>query len=143
MKIAALVLAILGAIAIGGVGAKWVSDYNRDKASVQAAEQLLGADAAPVKELHRVVTGGYLGIVFAVVAVVGGALVFKTPRASGAAFLAGGVIPGIFAWKMFICGGPLLIAGALALAAGFREANRRATASRAPEQQQPAFRAAA
>jgi hypothetical protein len=143
MKIAALVLAILGAVAIGGVGAKWVSDYNKNKDAVQAASQLLGSDAPEVKELHRVVTGGYLGIVFAVVSVIGAALVFKAPRASGGGFLAAGVIPGIFAWKMFVCGGPLVIAGALALAAGFREANRRIAASQAPAQQPAPFRAAA
>src|SRR5258708_6018063 len=72
MKIAVIILGILGSLAFGGLGSKWVSDYESNKAQIKSITKLaasLGGKSADVDEaikgVERTKTAGYIMIVVA------------------------------------------------------------------------------
>jgi hypothetical protein len=117
MRIAAFVLGIIGALAIGGVGAKWVSDYNKNKEVIQALDRLAGGNAdvkADMAALHSARTAGTLGVLFSVVSLVGAGLALAHKRVSVVLLAAAGIVPGLWAAKMLVCGAPLVLAAIFA-----------------------------
>ncbi len=73
MRIAALILGILGALASGFLGSRWLSDYNENKELLAAAAKM-GADTG---DLDKVVMGAYILLVAAAVSLVGGIMTLK------------------------------------------------------------------
>lgn len=123
MKIAALIIGILGSLAILGLGAKWVSDYNKYEKSIAAIEKMstelggseeIAASMSQVKKLH---TAGMLMVVMGFLALIASVLVFKMAKLSGIVMLAAVVIPAIFAPKSLVFSFLLIIAGVMALLA--------------------------
>jgi hypothetical protein len=121
MKIAALVLGILGAIATAGLGSKWVSDYNDNKALIDSLSKVSasigGGDNPALAELNRTKNAGYLMIVFGIAALGAAALVFKQSKAAGGVLVAAAVIPALLAPKSLVFSFFLIIAGVLAFLA--------------------------
>ena len=138
MRITAIVLGIIGALAIGGVGAHWVSDYSHHKATIEKLEKLGGDNArvqADLATLHSLRTAGTLGVLCSVVALAGVALTLKRKRAGVALLAAAAIVPGLWAAKMFVCGAPLALAAIFAYLATAKKTT-------APPMQAPALRAA-
>jgi hypothetical protein len=114
MKVAALIVGLIGALMTAGLGSKWVSDYNDNK---RVIESLSGGDGALLQEVNRTKNAGYLMIVFGIAAIAAAGLVFKKAKISGAVMVAAAVIPAFLAPKALVFTFFLLIAGVLALAA--------------------------
>ena len=73
MKIAALIVGLIGAMLTLGLGAKWVKDFEDNKRLVASLEQMAGAtkssemDAA-LSEVSRTRNAGYLMVVLGIAA---------------------------------------------------------------------------
>jgi hypothetical protein len=122
MKIAVIILGILGSIAFGGLGTKWVSDYESNKAQIKSLSKLaasLGGKGSDVddaiKAVERTKTAGYLMIVVALLGIGASVLVGKFGKLSGAVLLVGAAIPAVLAPLSLVAGFLLVIAGILAL----------------------------
>ena len=66
MRIAVLIISILGALACGALGMKWLSDYNENKemiAIIEAAADDSPEVAAELAELKGIVTSAYMLLV--------------------------------------------------------------------------------
>ena len=114
MKVAALIVGLIGAILSTGLGSKWVSDYNDNKKLI---ESFSGGDSALLKEVNRTKNAGYLMIVFGIAAVGAAVMAIKKSKISGAVMVAAAVIPAFLAPKALVFTFFLLVAGVLALAA--------------------------
>jgi hypothetical protein len=123
MKIAVIILGILGSLAFGGLGAKWVSDYQDNKAQIKSLAKLAASlgggkttevDAA-IKAVERTKDAGYVMIGVALLALAASILVGKFGKLSGAAILVGTAIPAAMAPLSLVAGFLLVIAGILAL----------------------------
>ena len=108
MRIAGLVLGILGGLAAAFLGMKWLSDANDMKAMIGAARNL-GVD---MTELDKTVTAAYILIGSAVLGIVGGVMAFKGKgKIAGLLMLIGAIAPAIFAPKALVFTCILLIGG--------------------------------
>ena len=114
MKVADLIVGLIGAILTTGLGSKWVSDYNDNK---RVIESLSGGNSELLQEVNRTKNAGYLMIVFGIAAVAAAVLVIKKAKIAGGVMVAAAVIPAFLAPKALIFTFFLLIAGVLALAA--------------------------
>ncbi len=114
MKIAALIVGLIGALLTAGLGSKWVSDYNDNQKLIAS---LSGVDASLDKEISRTRNAGYLMIVFGIAALGAAALVFKQSKISGGVMLAAAIVPALLAPKSLVFTFFLVIAGLLALLA--------------------------
>lgn len=115
MRIAVLILAILGAIGAGILGVIWVSDYESGKDLVNLAGALGGEEAVDVDEFHRLGIAAYMLLVAALLGVVGGILAFLGKgKIAGAIMLVGVAIPGFLAPMSLVFSGLLALAGVLA-----------------------------
>ena len=122
MKIAVIIVGILGALAFGALGSKWVSDYESNKHTIVAMAKLAHSfggkgnevDEA-IKGVERTKTAGYLMIVFALVAIGASVMVGKLGKISGGALLAAAIIPAALAPASLLAGFLLIIAGVLGL----------------------------
>jgi hypothetical protein len=104
MKITALVLGILGGLAAGALGAKWVADINSP-----AGKQALAMADSPlvkrspllreeVKRLKAASTAGYLLLLSLGLGIAGGILTLRNKgKIGGAMLLVGAVLPAVFA----------------------------------------------
>jgi len=122
MKIAVIILGILGSLAFGGLGSKWVSDYEANKAQIKSLARLassLGTKSTEmdeaIKGVERTKTAGYIMIVMALLGLAASVLVGKLGKLSGAVLLVGAAIPAALAPVSLIAGFLLIIAGILAL----------------------------
>jgi hypothetical protein len=122
MKIAVIILGILGSLALGGLGGKWVSDYEDNKAQIRSLGKLaasLGSKSsdveAAIKGVERLKTAGYIMMVMALVGLAASVLVGRFGKLSGAALLVGAGIPAVLAPLSLVAGFLLVIAGILAL----------------------------
>lgn len=82
MKIAVIILGILGSLAFGALGSKWVSDYEANKAQIKSLGKLaasLGGKSTEVddaiKGVERARTAGYVMIVMALLGLAASLLV--------------------------------------------------------------------
>ncbi len=119
MKIAVLIIGILGSLTSLGLGGKWVSDASKYEKSIAQMEEMagkMGPAARPpqLDELKRLVKSGWLMIGLGIVALIASILVFKIPKVSAILLLVAGIVPGILAPKAFVGTFLLIIAGMLA-----------------------------
>ena len=108
MRIAGLILGILGGLAAGFLGMKWLSDANDMKEMVGAARNL-GID---MSELDKTVTAAYILLGSAVLGIVGGVMAFKGKgKIAAILMLIGALAPVILAPKALVFTCILLIGG--------------------------------
>ena len=134
-----------GAIAITGLGARWLSDYNAHKHLIDqlyASASALGSETAQAEKVHDLLaqlhdlrTAGVLAVLFGPLSLVGLAFLTRRPRLAALFFVAGAVVPTVFASTMLVPGCLLLVAAGLAIGASLRR--------RAPATGQPALALAA
>lgn len=108
MRILGLILGILGGLAAGFLGMKWMGDANSLKASIEAARKL-GANMA---ELDKMATASYMLIGAMVAGIVGGILAMMGKgKIAALLMLAGAIVPAIWAPKSLIFTFLLVIGG--------------------------------
>jgi hypothetical protein len=121
MRIAALIVGLLGALITTGLGAKWVADYKDNRATIEKLTQVGGAlgasGAEALAQLERMHKASYVMVVLGLFAIVASVLVLKKSKPSGAVLIAAAVVPAIFAPSTLIFSFLLIIAGLLAIAA--------------------------
>jgi hypothetical protein len=111
MRIAGFILAVLGALAAGALGAVWLSDAAKYKDQLAQA-QALGLDVGSI------VTAGYVLVLSLVLGIVGGVMALRRKGTIAAAILiAAGVAPALFEPKALVFTWLLLLAGLLSLGA--------------------------
>ncbi len=123
MKIAVLILGLLGSLATVGLGAKWVTDYEANRKAIKELSTLaqsLGAKpdgkmADAFKALERTRQAGYGMIGLGVLALVSAALVFKLGKISGAVMLVAAAVPAVLAPLSLVASFLLIIGGILGL----------------------------
>ena len=114
MRIVGLILGVLGGLAAGALGIKWLSDAHQMRELIGAARQL-GLDTG---ELDKLVMAAYVLIASMVIGIIGGVLAFKGKgRIAGSIMLVGALLPVVFAPKALAFTFLLLIAGGLSLMA--------------------------
>lgn len=122
MKVAVLILGLLGSFAFLLVGAGWLSDYNQHKNEIAGMKQTmaqLGASGVieeQLKDLETHVRAAYAMIALGVLSLIASALVFKTSKIAGAILIVSVLVPAILLPKTLIFSSLLLIAGILAFA---------------------------
>src|SRR5262249_19846261 len=111
MKVAALILGILGGLATAGLGAKWVSDFEKNKEMVASLAKLSGAlggsggdVAEAVHAVEKLRTAGYVMMVLGLIALAASGLVFKRSREVGFALLAAAIVPAVIAPSSLLAG---------------------------------------
>jgi hypothetical protein len=116
MRIAVLVLAVLGSMSAGFLGVKWVSDAGKYRDLIKTAEKL-GVAPDAVRQAGRLETAGYLLMLAAPVGLAGGAASMLGRKRVAAGLLIGAaVVPCLFAAKALLFTFLLLVAAGLALA---------------------------
>ena len=114
MKIAALIVGVIGALLVAGLGSKWVSDYNENKALIAS---LHGVDSSLDNEIAKTRNAGYMMIVLGIAAIGAAAMVFKKAKISGGVMMAAAILPALLAPKVLVFSFVLVIAGVLAMLA--------------------------
>jgi len=121
MKIAALVLGLVGSLLVMGLGAKWVSDYKENEQAVKESAALLqqmeglnaGSEGKKLLEtLERRVNAGRAMVGLGLLALVASPFVFKLPRLAGGAMALAALVPAALAPPTLLFGF-LLLLGAL------------------------------
>jgi len=114
MRKAALVLGILGGIAAGILGMKWLGDASDLRELIDLARSA-GADTA---EIDRLVMAAYALIGAMVLGIVGGVLALKGQgKIAGGLMLLGVIVPAVLAPKSLVFTFILLIGGLVSLMA--------------------------
>lgn len=113
MKIATMILGILGGVAAAGLGFKWMSDINANAAILQMAEAMAG-NSAEVSQFKSLQTAAYLLIGFGVLSIIAAIMVGKLKKISAGILVIAAVVPAIFAPQSLIFTFLLIIAGILA-----------------------------
>ena len=119
MRIAALVLGILGSLAAGGFSLSVLTDSRvADAKKAIATAKALGVDgqvSAEVADANRAIHGAYALLAAVALGLAGGILAFKGKgKLAGPLMLVGAIIPGILQPLYFIFTALLIIGGALA-----------------------------
>ncbi|MEM6996900.1 MAG: hypothetical protein AAF721_40735 [Myxococcota bacterium] len=114
MRIAAMILGIVGGLFSALLGMKWQGDANRHADALAAAQQL-GANVAEFESLMTASWFLVAGLVAGVVGVV--FLVRKQNRLAGAVMLGMAILPALFAAKALVGTAVLALAGVFALLA--------------------------
>lgn len=119
MRITALILGILGGLAAGALGAKWVSDYNSDaaRAVLKLADSPRLRSSPLVKErldrLKMIGTAGYLLLVSLLLGIGGGIMTLRNMgKIGGALLIVGAALPAVLA-PITLVATFLLIIGAI------------------------------
>ena len=114
MRIAALIMGILGGLASGMLGMKWISDYNDAKALIESIGSM-GVDMGEINAMH---TAGFILLAGLVAGIAGGILAFVGKGKLGAPLLlAFAILPAFFAAKSLVFTFLLIIAAVLAFMA--------------------------
>lgn len=116
MRMAILILALIGALASLALGMKWVGDYNDNQQLIVQLESLAGQSEqgrAALSELAAVRTAGYLLMAMGLAAVGGVVVAKKQPRVAAGIFGLAVVLPAIFTMKTLLATFFLLIAAVL------------------------------
>lgn len=120
MKIAVMIIGLIGAIAVLGLGAKWISDYNSLHDKIQAVQTLANAVgkndilAAGLKKMDSLKVAGYLMVLGGLASIIASLLLNKLKKISAAIFIASALVPAFFAPQSLLFGFLLIIAGSLA-----------------------------
>jgi hypothetical protein len=128
MKIAVIILGLLGAIAGGGLGVKWISDISKNADVVKLGEEKMKsleasgntAELAKLKkamgDLQNATWGGYLLVIGALVGLAALVMLIMgkiSPMVAGIMLILGSVAAGIFAPPSLIFSGAMIVAGGL------------------------------
>ncbi len=137
MKIAALVLGVLGSLLVIALGSKWITDYKANEAAVKQSAELLrqlggakeAAEAsAAFKTLERRVNAAYAMVGLGALALLLSPAVFKVPKLSGIMMAAAAIVPAALAPLTLVVGSLLLLGALFAFLAKPRAAAAAATA---------------
>ncbi|HEY9061606.1 MAG TPA: hypothetical protein VIO64_14025 [Pseudobacteroides sp.] len=100
MRIAVIIIVILGSLVSAGLGAKWVSDYNGSKqelASLSETSKELGLDiSSEMKELEKARNCGYALILCGIIALISVFLLRRLGKISAIIIIITGIIPVFF-----------------------------------------------
>lgn len=98
MRIAVIILVIVGTLASIGLGIKWLSDFNTYKTEISAVEDLKSDPdvAQALKDMEKLRTCSYALIVCGILALVSVFLMGKIGKIAAAIILASAIIPAIF-----------------------------------------------
>ena len=108
MRKAGLILGILGAIAAGFLGMKWLSDANSMKELIGFARNV-GVDTS---ELDRLVMAAYMLLGSAVLGIIGGVMAYQGKgKIAGILMLIGAIAPAILAPRALVFTCILLVGG--------------------------------
>lgn len=108
MRIAGLILGILGGLAAGFLGMKWMGDADSLKGQIEVARKM-GVNMA---ELDKMATASYMLIGAMVAGIVGGILAMMGKgRIAALLMLAGAILPAIWAPKSLVFTCILLLGG--------------------------------
>ena len=112
LRISIIVLALLGALASGAVGVKWISDANESAAQIETL-QAMGMDTS---ELDQILNGAYMLLGSMVLGFAGAVVAFRRKLVPTSALLIlAGVAPALFTAKVLIFTWMLILGGLLAL----------------------------
>ena len=116
MKPAIVILAVLGALAAGGLGAKWMAEFGElGELERQAVAAQMAAQGG---SLDSFITASFILLVGFFAALAGGFLSFKDKFAlAGGLLLGAGVLPVLFAPQSLIFTALLIASGILAFVA--------------------------
>ena len=118
MRIVGLILGILGGLAAGALGMKWLSDAHQMRELIGAARGL-GVDTG---ELDKLIIAAYILLAAMVLGIIGGVLAFKGKgKIAAALMLVGALLPVVFAPKALVFTFLLLVGGALSMLARPKE----------------------
>ena len=107
MRIAGLVLGILGGLAAGLLGMKWLSDASANQATVELARSM-----GVASDIDKIVTAAYILLGSAVLGIVGGVMAFKGKgKIAALLMLIGAIAPAILAPQALVFTFILLIGG--------------------------------
>jgi hypothetical protein len=125
MRVAALILGILGGLLAGFLGLKWMGDMSK----VSEMDRMLAQAMGRGEELKSLGTAASLLVVGCFAGVAGGILAFKDKLAlGGGLMLAAGVVPLFYASQAVVFTALLIIGGLVALA-GLRKGGSAAPVS--------------
>lgn len=110
MKVAAIIIGILGALAAGALGAKWISDAR----SVQDKIDLIQSMGGDVSEINGLKAGAYV-LVGSLFAGIGACVMLLRNKPKHAAILmaCAGALPCVFAMKALVFTWLLILAAVL------------------------------
>lgn len=114
MRIAGLVLGIIGGLLAGMLGLIWMRDASRMRELVDAAKNL-GVDTG---EVDKLIVAAYILIAVMIVGIVAGVLAFKGKgKIAAPLMILGAIAPAVFAPKALVFTFILLLGGLLSFAA--------------------------
>ncbi|MCG2634702.1 MAG: hypothetical protein J4A00_07270 [Gammaproteobacteria bacterium] len=112
MRIAALILGVLGGIVAGALGMKWLSDFGQ----LNEMQRAMGGE-----QLQSLGTAGLMMILSLVLGVVGGIMSWKRKfLVGGVLMLVGGIVPLLYAKQAILFLSILIAGGIVALLAHFK-----------------------
>ena len=116
MRVAVLVLAVVGGLAAGFLGLRWVSDAGEARALLKTME-VLGVAKEALAEVRAHETAGYLLIV-SMLAAFGAAVASwrGMNKVAGGVLIGAALVPAVFAAKSLVFTIFLLVAGGLSFA---------------------------
>lgn len=124
MKYATLILGILGGLAAGFLGVKWVEDLAQLSEMQVAMAQSMGNDIDGMRIASLLLLAG------SAAGIVGGLLAFRGKwLVGGIIMLVAGVLPPLFAAQSFIFTLLLIIGGSIALVAHWQSGSKRTAAA--------------
>ena len=121
MKVAALVLGLVGALAVFVLGVMWAGQY-QDLEKSELFKAVQGSEVSPemaktIAEVRRLGTAGYLNAGMGLLAFMAAPFVFKVPRVSGGIMAAAVLVPALLAPKSLVFSFLLLLAAVFAFLA--------------------------
>lgn len=120
MKIAAIILGIIGALASFGLGSKWYTDFNKYKDTMEKLSTAAGSlgksteVASAMADYNTIGNAAYALLVCGIIGLVASLLVFKQSKIAAVVLVLAAIVPAVFSTKALIATFLLLIAGALA-----------------------------
>ena len=114
MRIAGLILGIIGGLLAGMLGITWMRDANRMRELIETAKSL-GVDTG---EVDKLVIAAYILLAVMIVGIVAGVLAFRGKgKIAAPLMILGAVAPALFAPKALVFTFILLLGGLLSFAA--------------------------
>jgi hypothetical protein len=114
MRIAGLILGVIGGLLAGMLGMTWMRDANRMRELIEAAKSL-GVDTG---EVDKLVIAAYILLAVMVVGIVAGVLAFRGKgKIAAPLMILGAIAPALFAPKALVFTFILLLGGLLSFAA--------------------------
>lgn len=119
MKIAALIVGIIGSLASFGLGSKWYTDFEKNKELIesltQAASSVDTAQAtAGMVSLNDMKGATYALLICGIVGLVASLLVFKQSKLAAITLVLAAIVPAFFSSMALVATFLLFIAGVLA-----------------------------